>query len=134
MALSPEFKTFGPKALGRVRDVFIICQEEVERSIREGSSLTGAPGQPDDTGALRKSWNGYDLAGDVWEFSTSSNYALYIEEGGNSRGPFIAPPGGKRVRRGILRSRQVGGFHSVKLTRAAWQQIVRFASKKTGAS
>ena len=79
---------------------------EVARSIRFGSELTGAPGQPVDTGALRDSWIDAYLSQWVWRISTSIQYAPYIEDdvGGHSY--------------------RVGGPHSVKLTILGAERIL----------
>lgn len=81
------------------------------RSIKFGSATTGAPGQPVDTEALRKSWTkkGTLASRDV-EISTHKKYAPKFEAGGGSNF--------------VLRSK-VGGFHSVRLTRLNWRWVVK---------
>lgn len=111
----------------RVQDAFVFSTEEVERSVKFGSELTGAPGQPVQTGNLLSSWQGAYEGPTLWALTTTGRsasgepvgYAEHIENGGNARGPFT------------LRS-QVGGFHSVKLTAASWDRIVEFAARKAG--
>jgi hypothetical protein len=110
----------GARNTARVRRQLVEVTQEVQRSVVEGSELTGAPGQPVDTGTLRASWVGRFVDRARWELSTNVEYAPHIENGGNARGPFT------------LRS-AVGGFHSVKLTRASWGKIVAtVAARVTG--
>jgi len=116
----------------RVLDAFVFCTEEVRRSVVEGSALTGAPGQPVDTGALRSSWIGEFQGALVYELTTKSQYAPYIEDGGNARGRFRPPGTGIRLRNGRNVKSTVGGFHSVKLTTTSWPVIVRHAVRKAG--
>ncbi len=111
---------------GRDIDLFRVTVERMSRhvlvrtaqlaldSVVLGSMLTGAPGQPVDTGYLRASWQLAWEGSGLAVISTNVEYALAIEEG-------IGPHG-----RLTLRS-QVGGFHSVKLTVAGFDRIVRAA-------
>lgn len=101
----------------RVLDCAQFAFEEVNKSVVFGSELTGAPGQPVDTGFLRSSWIAEVVAPGVRQISTNVVYAPFIEDGGNDLAAFT------------LRS-EVGGFHSVKLTEAAWPDIVAVAQKK----
>lgn len=84
------------------------------RSITVGSPITGAPGQPVDTGALLESWRKISQK-DRHRILIVSNliYAPIIED--NWRGA-------------TLRS-AVGGFHSVKITKAAFNLIVAYELK-----
>jgi hypothetical protein len=107
MTFSADLLDFARKLKLRNQRVFLTSVTEVDRSIRVGSPLTGAPGQPVDTGALRNSWETTFPTKSTAEVSTAQNYAPYIEDGAGMQ----------------LRSK-VGGFHSVKLTRAGWQRIV----------
>jgi hypothetical protein len=101
----------------RINDTVFIAVSEVRRSIVQGSTLTGAPGQPVDTNTLRKSWTQRRLSARLWEVSTPVPYSVYVEEGGTTRG------------RMQLRS-VVGGFHSVALTRTGWDRIVAYARER----
>lgn len=103
----------------KLLNVFLLCTQEIKRSVVEGSPLTGAPGQPVDTGNLRASWIDEFRGPLVWQLTTSVVYAPFIEAGANDRGPFT------------LQS-QVGGFHSVKLTAAGWDRIVAYAVATVG--
>ena len=117
MSFRSDLRKFQQTLEVRTSDAFAGIVMETHRSIVEGSELTGAPGQPVDTGALRASWIvGFDSP-DHATISTNLNYAPYIEEGLNSRGPFT------------LRS-AIGGWHSVKLTRAGFQRIVDYVVER----
>lgn len=84
-------------------------------SIRIGSAITGAPGQPVKSGDLLASWNVTWM--DRWTAIVSSDliYAHLIEAGIGAHGPLT------------LRSK-VGGFHSVKLTAMNWDKIVELVT------
>jgi len=107
MSFGDDLRLFADKVEARVQDVFIGCTGEVQRSVVEGSEVTAAPGQPVDTGTLKGSWIGEFESADAWHTTTNVEYAPYIEEGVGM----------------TLRS-EVGGFHSVALTRGGWQKIV----------
>lgn len=112
-----QLRDWHVKSVRRVKDVFFFSTSRLHSSIVTGDPLTGAPGQPVARvmgGNLRASWvQAYPTA---YTFTSTTNviYAPFIEAGGNSRGQFT------------LRS-EVGGFHSVKLTRAAWDKLVEAA-------
>ncbi len=115
---------FNVTATDRVRDVFYNATEAVQRSIKAGSELTGAPGQPVRDGNLLSSWIGEFTSDSTWQITATGKsatgepvgYAQEIEDGGNARGPFDPSRGDPRS--------EVGGYHSVKLTRAGWPRIV----------
>lgn len=111
---------WGIKSARNVHKAFLFSTLEVQRSVVLGSEVTGAPGQPVDEGILRGSWIGEFDSSTSWMLSTNVEYAVYIEDGGNDLGPFT------------LQS-EVGGFHSVKLTRSNWDRIVEFAALRAGA-
>jgi hypothetical protein len=87
----------------RFMRVFRGVAQDTYESIVVGSPVTGAPGQPVDTGALRASWQLTFPKRTRAEIMTRQVYAAAIEDGVGRHGPLT------------LRS-QVGGFHSVKLT------------------
>lgn len=117
MTFSDELRAFALKVQARQRDIFVGCATAVHQSVVEGSPITAAPGQPVDTGNLRASWQ-LRFEGDLSAVtSTPVVYAPPIEEGRGPHGPLT------------LRS-QVGGFHSVALTRAGWQAIVNDVAAK----
>lgn len=125
-SFSDQLRTFTAKITASSQAVFTGTVEEATRSIVEGSEITGAPGQPVDTGTLKGSWQTWYDDPNTATIGTNVEYAPYIEDGGNSRGPFT------------LRS-EVGGWHSVAQTRAGLQRIVdvvtaRVANDTTGPS
>lgn len=110
-------KRFNVGSLRRVKSAVAFAREEVVRSVKYGSELTGAPGQPVDTSNLVNSWTESFPSQYEWLFATNVEYAIYIEHGSNDIAAFT------------LRS-EVGGFHSVKLTIASWDRIAEFAARK----
>jgi hypothetical protein len=109
-----DLTKFSVKTGRLTNDVFVGCTEEVHRSIVEGSEITGAPGQPVDTGALRASWTPQFLDKDTWQDTTNVEYAPIIED---------------TVRGATLRS-AVGGFHSVRYTRVGFPKIVEVVIRR----
>ena len=123
MSYSDDIKRFTDKAERRARNVFIASTVEVRRSIVEGSTLTGAPGQPVGQytdgrvgGTLKASFIDNRLSLTSWRIQTKIEYAPGIEDAVGPRGPIR------------LRS-TVGGFHSVKKTVAGWDRIVTFVNR-----
>jgi len=115
-----QLKAFRIATGDKVRNSFVFATQEVRQSVVKGSPVTGAPGQRVDTATLRNSWVAEFTAKWEWQLTTNVKYAEYIENGGNDLGPFLLGSG-------------VGGFHSVKLTRANWDRIVEFAALRAGA-
>jgi hypothetical protein len=116
-----HLRAFALKAERITRDTFVNTTTEVQRSVVEGSEVTGAPGQPVDTGTLKNSFTPAFTSPTSWQTTTNLVYAPYIEDG-------VRPDGVTLT----LRS-AVGGFHSVKLTRAGWERIVLESAKQAGA-
>lgn len=108
MSFSDQVKGFTAKVDAKNKRVFVGVCTEVQRSVVEGSEITGAPGQPVDSGRLRASWIGEFVDEKTFELTTDVPYAPIIED--NARGA-------------QLRS-STGGFHSVKLTQAGFNNIV----------
>jgi hypothetical protein len=96
--------------------LFVGTTTEVQRSIVEGSEITGAPGQPVDTGALKASWIPEFVSESEWQTTTNLDYAPIIED--NLRGATLRSP--------------VGGFHSVKRTVAGFPRIVEHVAREVG--
>ncbi len=121
MSLASDLDRFANKVEGRTRRIVQIAREEVQRSIVEGSSITGAPGQPigpfPGGGTLKGSWVPRFLGPHLWQTSTPLAYGPVIED-------LIGRFGAITIRS------VVGGGHSVKLTRAGWQRIVDFAQRE----
>ncbi len=114
MSFASDLSRFAVKVTARSKHVVAAMVADVQESIVDGSPVTGAPGQPVDTGALKNSWQGVvDPSGWSGTVGTNLVYAPIIEEG-----MMVARTGqvtGATGQRLTLRSR-VGGFHSVKLT------------------
>lgn len=98
----------------RIHAVFDAAVELMKQSIQFGSSITGSPGQPVDTGNLRNAWIRENPSENVSIVSTNVEYAQSIEDGIGPHGPLT------------LRS-AVGGFHSVALTVAGFDLIMSAA-------
>lgn len=115
---SGQLKAFADQAKLRHQAVFVGTVTEIERSIMDGSEITGAPGQPVQTGNLRGSF-----APPIFETPTLARvatnvvYAPEIEEGARNGNPLT------------LRS-EVGGFHSVALTIAGFPAIVEHEAER----
>lgn len=101
-----------------LRQHFVGVVLEAHRSIKEGSELTGASGQPVQTGALRNSWVFEFPTQDSARISTNIEYAQPIEDGVGRFGPLT------------LRS-AVGGFHSIAMTVANIDRIVQAVKRRT---
>lgn len=114
MSFESDIRSFGLKVQTRLKDVVTESGIEVQRSLVEGSELTGAPGQPVDTGNLKSSFIAERLSDYEWQITTNVEYAPEIEE--NLRGA-------------TLRSK-VGGFHSKALTEAGFPRIVDVSVKR----
>jgi len=114
MSFADDLRAFRVKTLKRQDALLVNAAEKVRDSIVIGSPITGAPGQPMQTGELRRSWKlQYTGEGEA-TISTQSPYARAIEHG---------------ARGAVVRSNK-GGFHSVKLTVVGWQRIVSAALRE----
>jgi len=105
---STDLKRFGMKIEQQNAEIFLGIVGEAARSVIEGSQLTGAPGQPVQTGNLKASWQTTFESPTVALISTNVEYAPIIEY---------------NVRGATLRS-AVGGFHSVAQTIAGIDRII----------
>lgn len=117
MAFGDDLLKFAEKVERRGKAVFAGSVVAVHDSVTEGSEITGAPGQPVDTGALLASWQITFPEEWVGQTTTAQVYAPGIEDG-------IGPYGAITLRS------DVGGFHSVKLTRSSWDRIVESEARK----
>lgn len=129
MSFGDDVKAFAAKVERRARDLHNGVCNLAFSSIVEGSPVTGAPGQPVDTGYLKGSWQNVPEGPLTRVIMTKVAYAPVIEE--NTRAAFdpageMPPPRPKGERgAGTRRIKStVGGPHSVALTRAGWQRIV----------
>lgn len=122
MSFSDDLRAFREKVLQRSRDVFVGATGDLHESVTEGSPVTGAPGQPVDTGNLKASWQ--QTFPEEWQSLVATNveYAPAIEEG--IQEPYTTADGTEVVPGPMTLRSEVGGFHSVKLTRAAWPRVV----------
>lgn len=111
MSFEGELQRWTERVQSQSRDVFVRTVMAAHASIVEGSPVSGAPGQPVDTGNLKGSWQ-VTIEGNVGRIVTNVIYAPQIEHGISWRGKPL-----------VLRS-QVGGFHSVALTRAGFPRLV----------
>ena len=121
MSFETDIARFTAKVDGRIEKLHLRCSELLYESVVDGSSITGAPGQPVQKGQLRGS---FQLTFPKRLFSsllTKLKYAPGIELGKDMRS-------GKQLQQRSA----VGGFHSVKLTRAGWNRIVKMAMKEIG--
>lgn len=117
MSFESDLRMFTQKVATRSSELFAGTVTAVRDSVVEGSPITGAPGQPVDTGNLKASWQ--TTFPEMWigQVATNTEYAPPIEEGVGPWGPMT------------LRS-QVGGFHSVKLTIAGFDRLVEDETRK----
>jgi hypothetical protein len=97
---------FAMKLDARNQRVFVGCATEVQRSVVFGSEITGAPGQPVDTGNLRDSWIPEFTSPTTWQTTTKVLYAPIIEH---------------NIRGATFRNH---GPHAVELTRVGFPRIV----------
>ena len=102
------------KVRQRLKKVVDASADEIQKSITVGSGITGAPGSPVDTGELRGAWLAEYLSFWHWRTTNDKPYARFIEEG-----------------QYIQRS-EVGGPHSVKLTRAALPRLLEAKARDLG--
>jgi len=133
MTFTEDLQAFRDKVERRARHVFVEGTSRVRSSVTDGDPVTGAPGQPVDTGTLKGSWQEQFV--EPWRSIVSTNvaYARAIEEGviePHERQAYTRSDGvevsATTVRGSTITLRsEVGGFHSVKLTRAGWPRIVR---------
>lgn len=113
MTFTSDLNAFIEKVGENARAAFLGVVAEAERSIKDGSEITGAPGQPVQSGDLKRSWATHFPEPNAAVISTSLAYAPGIEDGINLKtGAALT-----------LRS-PVGGFHSVKTTEAGFQRML----------
>lgn len=125
MTFQGDIARFVGKTIIKQKFIFLHVANGMHNSVVKGSKVTGSPGQPVAQkfgGTLKNSWQLAFL--DLFLASTTTPiiYARAIEEQVDLRT-------GKQLQ---LRS-EVGGFHSVKLTRAGYQKLVRAAAREVRA-
>jgi len=114
MTFDADLDRFAALLKAREKAVFVNTVATVKDSIQNGSAITGAPGQPVDTGNLRASWEASFESAQVATIATNVEYAPVIED--NLRGVTF----------------HNHGPHSVKLTVAGFQKIVASEVVKAG--
>lgn len=130
---------FSHKVRARSQAAFINTGALTLASIQSGSPLTGAPGQPVDSGFLLNSWQMFFPSATEIFIATNCAYAPVIEY--NLRSAY--DPAGRTGRFGVAGGQigpalpggstrrhksTVGGNHSVALTRAGFQRLVDAAN------
>lgn len=122
MSWDSDLAQFSALLGGRARATFEEVVTEVQRSVVEGSPLTGAKGQPvGASGDLKGSWSLQRLSPWVAEVSTNDPGARTIEKG-------------KRLGRRLRFRGGRGGAHSVRQTRVAFRRLVRAIVLRVGGS
>jgi len=122
MTFQTDIARFVVKTFVKQKLIFFTVANELQTSVKEGSKITGSPGQPVailNGGELKNSWQLEFLDLFLATTTTPIIYARGIEEG-------MDPRTGNQL---TLRS-EVGGFHSVKLTRAGYQKLVNQVARK----
>lgn len=127
-----QMRAFSLKVETKSAAVFANVVSATQGSITDGSPVTGAPGQPVDTGNLKASWHTDFESPSSALISTNVEYAQYIEDGVVAVGSRRGNVTGGTLQRLTLRS-AVGGFHSVAQTVAGFPAIVADEVAKAGA-
>jgi len=111
-SFADDINKFAIKVQTNSRAVFVNTASHAYESIVNGDTLTGAPGQPVDTGALRASWQLIFNSPTEARIATNIEYAPYVED--NVRGVKF----------------KNHGPHSVALTIAGMSRIVAVEAAK----
>lgn len=122
MTFQGDIARFTVKTIAKQKLIFFGVANGLHTSIVQGSPVTGSPGQPVAKkfgGTLKNSWQLEFPELFLAATSTPIIYARGIEEQ-------VDPRSGNQL---TLRS-EVGGFHSVKLTRAGFQKLVNKAARE----
>jgi hypothetical protein len=141
MSYGTDISRWAEKVRARTQSVVTAAALLTHESIVAGSGVTGAPGQPVDTGYLRSSF--------IVAFDAEPSYPTPLPSRSgrtDAAAPAPAPPQGNvgktysasittnvayapLIEEGVRATRSaVGGPGSVKLTRAAWSRIVETAN------
>ena len=108
-----DLADFMKKLDRRMDAVFLDAVGVALESIKIGHAISGAPGQPVQTGNLLNSWDQKVHSKTTATLFSTADYAEHIEEG-----------------IGMTVRSAVGGFHSVKMTVAAWSRIMNASVEK----
>ncbi len=122
MSFEDDCNEFSEKVEKRQAILFFDVANDLHNSIKEGDPITGSPGQPVDEGDLKASWQARHLEPFLFKTSTVQSYARQIEDGERE-------DASGQLKDLTLRS-EVGGFHSVKITRVGFQKLVNAAAKR----
>lgn len=112
MTFSSDLEKFTAKVRANSQKIFVNTTSHAFESIVNGSPVTGAPGQPVDTGNLRNSWQLTFPAQTEALIATNVDYAVHVEE--NIRGVTF----------------KNHGPHSVRLTALGMNRIVEAETRK----
>lgn len=125
MTFSGDLKGFAARVQANAQAVFVNTASAAHESIVDGSSVTGAPGQPVDTGNLRGSWQLQFETPTIARISTNVEYAPYIEDGiVQARSGQVS---GHTQQRLVFKNH---GPHSVKLTIAGVSKLANAEAEK----
>jgi hypothetical protein len=132
MGFRDDIRAFTVEVGDLDKAIFVETAVLAHESIVEGSSITGAPGQPVDTGALKASWH-LDFEESQANITTPLGYAPVIED--DLRSSFDrsgdepvrpkSPGGGTRHHKST-----VGGHQSVTLTLAGIDRLIDEAGRR----
>ena len=117
MSFANDMERFLSKLHNRKEVLIHNVVQQAFISIRDGSAITGAPGQPVDEGVLIKSWRIVQVSRYVFRITTDDEPKASIIEDN---------------RRGATLRSKVSGFHSVKLTRLGFRRILAHELEKMG--
>lgn len=120
MSFADDLSKFSAKVERMTQQLLPAVAAHAMESIQVGDVLTGAPGQPVDTGNLRASWQVAFPSLGVAEITTNTAYAPANEYGVREDG------------RPYTQKSPVGGRHSVALTIAGMQRIVDYEALRLG--
>lgn len=119
MSFADDLKRFSAKVDARNKAIFVNTASAAKDSIVNGSSVTGAPGQPVQDGILRGSWQLQYESPTAALISTNAAHAQSNEDG------IARPSGGPYIQRS-----PVGGRHSVKLTVLGIDRLIEVETAK----
>ena len=124
MSFASDLPAFAQTVEQRSRDVFVDCTVELTRSMADGSELTGAPGQPVDTSAVKQDWANNGTFEGPWQWATGTNkdYGVVIE--------YDLPVGASGKKFSEVQVSEVGGTGSRAATVANWDKVVEHVRAK----
>lgn len=133
-SFAEKMAAFQKKMERERHDIFVGVVADVSDSVRFGSTVTTAPGQPVDTRNLRDSWQTTFEGPETALVATHEVYARAVEDG--QQEPYV-----RRSEHGYdytvtpkAMHFQNHGPHSVKLTRAGFDRLVEAVIKRVKGS